>query len=129
MLGEIKQVGQILENTRGVTRVGQLRAGIPQLIEEGVDHGVDRTQTLCRGVLEQLGNEVKRVLVSLAEDLAERVRLDLRELVLHVVRVHSSNLLARRCSQDLDDFHELVDTRLSREQWLTKHELCHDTAR
>ena len=83
--------------------------------------------------------------------------LDLRELVLHVVRVHRLDLLTRGGTEHLDDLDELVDSakagmkcdpsdlpqipagkpqargengpRLSREQRLTEHQLRHDTAR
>lgn len=59
--------------------------------------------------------------------LVEGVRLDLRELVFHVVGVHGANLVASRSSQDLDDLDQLVNTRLTREQGLAEHELSHDT--
>ena len=48
--------------------------------------------------------------------------------MLHVIRVHGTNLLPSGRSQDLDDLDKLVDTRLSRKQRLTEHELCHDAA-
>lgn len=51
---------------------------------------------------------------------------DLRELVLHVVRVHRLDLLARRCAEHLDDLDELIDAALSGEEGLAKHELSHD---
>lgn len=54
--------------------------------------------------------------------------LDLWELVLHVVRVHRANLVARGCAEDFDDLHKLIDARLTGEQWLTKHELSHNAA-
>jgi hypothetical protein len=57
------------------------------------------------------------------------MRLDLRELVLHVVGVHRLDLLARRCTEHLDDLHQLVDATLTREQRLAQHQLCHDTSR
>jgi hypothetical protein len=60
--------------------------------------------------------------------LVEGVRLDLGELVFHVVGVHGADLIASRSSQDLDDLNQLVDARLTREQRLTEHELSHDTA-
>lgn len=37
--------------------------------------------------------------------LTERVGLDLRELVLHVVRVHGPDLVTGRCAEYLDDLH------------------------
>lgn len=46
--------------------------------------------------------------------LAEWMRLDLWELVLHVVGIHGTNLLASGRAQYLDYFHKLVDARLSR---------------
>jgi hypothetical protein len=60
--------------------------------------------------------------------LTERMGLDLGELVLHVVGVHCADLVARGCAEDFDDLHELIDTRLTREKWLAKHKLSHDTA-
>ena len=56
------------------------------------------------------------------------MRLDLRELVLHVVRVHSLDLLARRRTEHLDNLNELVNSALAGEQGLAQHQLRHDTA-
>ena len=53
MVAEFKEVGHILRCAIGVAGVGQLDVGIPELIEEWVDHGLDSGQTLSRGVLEQ----------------------------------------------------------------------------
>jgi hypothetical protein len=53
--------------------------------------------------------------------------LDLREFVLHVIGVHRTNLLTSRCTENLDDFHQLVNTRLTGEEGLTKHQLRHNT--
>jgi len=55
------------------------------------------------------------------------MRFDLRELVLHVVGVHGPNLVPGRSTENLDDFHELINARLSREQWLSEHQFSHDT--
>lgn len=49
--------------------------------------------------------------------------------MLHIVWVHGADLLPSRGSKNLDDFHQLVNSRLSREQWLTKHEFSHHTTR
>lgn len=57
------------------------------------------------------------------------MRLDLRELVLHVVGVHGANLISSRCSQHLDDLYELVNARLAWEKRLSEHQLCHDATR
>lgn len=59
--------------------------------------------------------------------LTERVRLDLGKFMLHVVGIHGADLIASGRAEDFDDLHELVDTGLAREQWLSKHELGHDT--
>jgi hypothetical protein len=58
--------------------------------------------------------------------LTERMRLDLRELVLHVVGVHGADLVPGGRSQNLDNLYQLVNTRLAWEQWLSEHQLRHD---
>jgi len=58
----------------------------------------------------------------------EGVRLDLRELVLHVIWVHGANLLASWGAEHFDDLDKLINARLSREQGLTKHKFRHNTA-
>lgn len=60
-------------------------------------------------------------------NLVERMRLDLRELVFHVVGVHGANLIPCGRTENLDDLDKLVDTRLAGEQRLSEHELCHYT--
>ena len=129
MASEVEQCWEILQLTSLVPRVRQLRAWVPQLVEERMDHGVDSAESLGRGVLEELGNEIDCVRIGLAENLIERVRLDLRELVLHVVGVHSPNLLPSGRTQDLDDLDQLVDTRFTGEERLSQHQLCHDATR
>jgi hypothetical protein len=144
VVSKVVQLRQITSRSVGVTRVWQACAWIPQLIEEGVYHGINSGKTLGRRVLEQFGDQIDRVGISLSEHLmnvsgctqrlaincstylTERMRLNLRELVLHVVGVHGADLVSGRRSQDLDDLYELVNTRLAREQWLSKHQLCHD---
>jgi hypothetical protein len=41
--------------------------------------------------------------------------LDLRELVLHVVRIHRLDLFPGRRAKDLDNLYKLIDTTLSGE--------------
>ena len=60
--------------------------------------------------------------------LIKGMRLDLRELVLHVIWIHGADLLSRGRAQYLDDFHQLVNPRLAWEQWLAQHQLCHHAA-
>jgi len=58
----------------------------------------------------------------------EGVGFDLWELVLHIIRIHGLDLFPRRCPQNLDDLHQLVDAALTREQGLTQHQLSHDAS-
>ena len=60
--------------------------------------------------------------------LAEGMRLDLWELVLHVIGIHSPNLIPRWSSEDFDDLHQLVDAGFAWEEWLPEHELGHHAA-
>ena len=128
MTREVEQRGKIPQLAGLVPGVGQFRAGVAELVEEWMDNGIDGAQTLCRRILQQPANQVDGVVISLAEDLAEGVRLDLGELVFHVVRIHGSDLFPSWCSQNLDDLHQLIDARLAREQRLPEHEFCHDTS-
>ena len=66
MVVEIKEIWQLFGSAVGVTRVGQSRRRISDLIEERVDHGVNGRQPLCRGVLEELRNQIDRVGVGFA---------------------------------------------------------------
>jgi hypothetical protein len=49
--------------------------------------------------------------------------------VLHIVGVHRLDLFSGRCAKNLDNFHQLVDTALTREKWLAQHQLRHNTTR
>ncbi len=40
--------------------------------------------------------------------LAERVRLDLRKLVLHVTWIHCVDLISRRSPENLDNLNQLI---------------------
>ena len=52
---------------------------------------------------------------SFTEDFVEWMRLDLRELVLHVIWIHCPNLVSCRSSEDFDDLDQLIDARFARE--------------
>lgn len=71
MVVEVEELRQILGCTSRVTRIGESSVGVSQLIEEGVDHGLDGGQTLCRCVFEELRNEIDGAGIGLAEDLFE----------------------------------------------------------
>lgn len=128
VVSEVKEIWQVSQLTSSMTGVWQLSVRIPELVEEGVHHGVDGSLTLCWRILKQSGDKIDSIGVSLSEDLVEGVRLDLRELVLHVVGVHGANLLPSRRAENLDDLDQLVNTRFTWEQRLTKHQLGHDTS-
>ena len=53
--------------------------------------------------------------------LVERVRLDLGELMLHVVWIHGADLLTGWSSENLDDLDKLVYARLAGEERLSQH--------
>ena len=69
VVSELEEVGHVLGCAIGVARVGELDVGIPELVEEWVDHSLDSGQTLSRCVLEQFGDEVNCIGVSFAEHL------------------------------------------------------------
>ena len=53
MVSEIEQIRQLSGRTVGVARIGKFDVRVPELIEEGVDHSINRGQTLCRRILEE----------------------------------------------------------------------------
>lgn len=128
MTGEVEEDWEILESTAWVTRIWELGGWVAKLVEEWMNHGVGSGQALSWCVLEEAGDEVNGVRVCLSEDFIEWVWLDLWELVLHVVWVHGADLIPGWSSQHLNDLNELVNSRLSREEWLSEHQLCHDAA-
>lgn len=143
---EIEKSGQVFSAAVGMTRVRQSCARVPQLVEEGVDHGFNRGQALRRSVLEQLGDEIDRVGLGFAEhltiyiscvvfvstfgvaNLVEWMGFDLGEFVLHVVGIHGTDLVTGGRSQHFDDLYELINARLAGKQRLSQHELRHDTS-
>jgi hypothetical protein len=144
MVRKFKEIGHILRCAVSVAGVRQLDVRVSELIEEWVNHGFNGGKALSRRVLKQFRDQVDRVRISLPKDLrfvslrcllfraeglsylVEWMGLDLREFVLHVVRVHGADLITRGRSEHFDDFHELVDTGFSGEKRLTEHQLCHD---
>mmetsp|Transcript_15888 Transcript_15888/g.18402 ORF Transcript_15888/g.18402 Transcript_15888/m.18402 type:complete len:329 (-) Transcript_15888:80-1066(-) len=129
LLDDFRGGGRLLllcevEQVRQRVAVGQLALLLPQLVEERVQQALHRLQALGRVVDQNLRNEVDGVGGrSRPEDLLPRVRLDLRELELGVVRVHGHDLLFGRGSQHLDDLDELVDAGLAWEQRLAQQQL------
>jgi len=69
VVGEVEKHRQVLCWRIRVTRVGQLRGWVPELIKERVDHRFYRGETLCRCVLQQSRDQIDRVRISLPEHL------------------------------------------------------------
>lgn len=129
MATKVKELGQVFQRSARVTGVGETGLGIAKLVKERMYHGLDGRLSLGWRVLEQTRDEIDGIVVSLAEHLLERVWFDLWELVFHIIWVHGANLIAGWCAKDLDDLHELINTRLAGEEGLAKHELRHDAPR
>jgi hypothetical protein len=66
---EVEQLRHVLGGTSRVARIRESGVGVSQLVEEGVDHGFNGGQTLCRRVFEELGDKIDGTWVGLAEDL------------------------------------------------------------
>lgn len=73
MVVEVEELRHVLGRTSRVARVRESSVRVSQLIEEGVNHGLNGGQTLCRCVFEELGNEIDGAGVGLTEDLFELV--------------------------------------------------------
>ena len=145
VVGEVKQFWKLTSCAVGVARVLEPCIGVSELVEEWVSHCLHCRKSLSRRILQQLGDEINDVIVGFPENLEdispgwpvdaifvtnfiEWMGLDLRELVVHVVRVHRPDLISCRSPQHFDDFHKLINPRLPRKQRLAKHQLGHDTA-
>lgn len=109
MTSKVEQGGEFAELAAAVSRVRKLGVGVAKLIEEGVNHGINCRLSLGWGVLKQSSDKVDSVGVGLSEDFIERVGFDLRELVLHIVGVHGSDLFPSGSTQNFDDLDELVN--------------------
>lgn len=59
--------------------------------------------------------------------LVEGMGLDLGEFVFHVIGVHRADLFPSRSTKNLDDFHQLVNSRFTGEEGLSQHQLSHHT--
>ena len=121
MTSKIEQNWKILQWAVWMSGIWQASVWVSELVEEWMNHGVYRGQTLSRSILKKAGNQLNGIIVCLAKDFVEWVGLDLRKCVLHVVRIHCSNLITGWGSKNLDNLHQLIDARFSWEQWLPKH--------
>ena len=94
----------------GVEGGGTCRGGILQQIFEKINHFWTHLSTEnlnVRNSSERRGEKVRYPV--------ERMRFDLREFVFHVIRVHGPYLFFGWCSEDFDNFHQLINPRFSRE--------------
>ena len=108
--------------------IGKACIWVSELVEVWVEQGNKWPWSLLWVVAQEPGDEVDRLPWSpVSEDFLPGEWLYLWEFVFGVVRVHRENLLPRGSTENLDDLYELVDTALTREDWLSKHELCDDT--
>lgn len=71
MVSEVVQLRHITSGSVGVTRVWETRVRVPQLVKEGVYHRIDSRKTLSWRVLEEFGDQIDRVGISLSEHLVD----------------------------------------------------------
>mmetsp|Transcript_53225 Transcript_53225/g.122301 ORF Transcript_53225/g.122301 Transcript_53225/m.122301 type:complete len:225 (+) Transcript_53225:362-1036(+) len=106
-----------IKERRGRPPIWQSEVLLTQLVEEGHRTPLQRLQARVGSVAQELGDELDGLRWrARPENLAPRVRLHLRELVLGVVLVHGLDLLQRRRSENLDNLDELVHPRFARKQ-------------
>ena len=121
----LREVEQLWERLT----IWQSSVWVPQLIEVGVQQATQWSRSNLGVIREQLRDKVDGLPRStVPEHFLPWKRSDLWESILFVVGVHCLNLFFRWSSEDLDDLHELVNTALSWEDRLTKHELGDDAA-
>ena len=109
--------------------IGQHSIFVSQLVEVGVEQGSQRLGSSVRVVVQKTGHEINRFSwCPVAEHLIPRQWLNLGEAILGVVRVHGQDLFAGRCTQNFDNFNELVNSAFSGEDWLSEHKFGDDAA-
>lgn len=69
MQSDIEQQRKFADFAVRVTRIWKPSIFVSELVEEGMDHGVNSRQSLSRSVLEQFGDEVDGARICLAEHL------------------------------------------------------------
>ena len=115
---------EVEERWKG-TSIGEARVWVSQFIEVGVKQSHQWFRPLRWIVTEESGHEGDGVSWGpVPEDLFPGQRLDLWESIFGVIFVHCQNLVTGWCPQDFDDLDELVNTTLSWENWLSKHDFC-----
>lgn len=110
MTGEVKQRGQLPWRAIGMTRIRQPGVGVPKFVEEGMAQCLHGGQALRRRILQESRDQINGLVGSSPEDLGsiqrltqlvscidcvylvERMWFDLGKFVLHVVRVHGTDL-------------------------------------
>ena len=108
--------------------VGELYPFLPQFVKERMRTPHQGLQSLAGSIRQGFGDEIHGLVgCFVSKDLFPLATLDLRELEFDVIRVHASNFLLGRGAQYLDDFHQLIDTRITRKQRLAQQKLRSDT--
>lgn len=72
-MSEIEEVRQLFHGAVGMTGIREPSVRVPEFIKEGVNHGFDSGKPLRGRVLEELGDQVNGVRVSLTEYLVRSV--------------------------------------------------------
>ena len=109
LLRPLKQIGQRRS-------IRQSRARVSEFIKERVKQGLVGLGTLAGDIDQQRSYEVDRITRSLVlKEPWPGNCLDLRELELGVVGVHSEDLVSGRRAQHFDDLNQLVNCIVARE--------------
>jgi hypothetical protein len=103
--------------------VGKFRAFVSQLIKKRMRAPFQWFQSPRGCIRERPRDEIHGLIRRLvSENLSPLTALDLRKFELNVVGIHGSYLFFGGRSKHLDDFHQLVDPRVSREKGLAEQE-------
>lgn len=118
-----------VKQRRKVFSTHHLGIRMTQFIKERIRKRIKRSSTFQWLILQRLCDESNGILRrAMTKHLLEWMWLDLGETMLSVRWVHGKQLVFCGCSQNLDDFYQLINGTLAWEQWLAQHELGHDTA-
>ena len=127
LYGELKR--RHVEQGRQLAAIGQLVAGLAELVEEAVRARLERREPRRGIVLEEPDDQVDGFGRSArTEHFVPGMRANLRELELLVVGIHLADLVSSGRAEHFDDLNELVDARFAREERLAEQELGEDAA-
>jgi len=101
---------------------------VSQILEVRMSQSFHRFQSSSRVVDKNLRNQINYQGVSISQDLAPILSLDLWEFKFVRFGVHLENLFRGWGSQNLNNFNKLIKSWLSREDRLTNQHFSYDTA-